>query len=298
MSVDMQSEVQQHELRKQQMQEELQKQKAAYSQLTSDEKIDKLLDMNTITQININQLSSQIGTFCQAMNLRLGNIEENVDKIDAAQKSMAQDVKKTDEEVGRLKAEISELKDFVQKTKVETINRDVHGRRYNLIFGNVRDAGAWEAVDKTEFLVRELLHKINTPVDDNDVDEWDPDTVVIKEAHRLPQNPVKFKFTKKDGDSAQERTKCRLIVAKFELMTDVNIILKKCRNLQKVNNGKATYKRYYIDRHLPKCLQVQKNDLKSEFKQMKQDGKKTRFRYNFDTAQMYLIDAKKDKSTN
>ena len=58
MSVDMQSEVQQqHELRKQQMQEELQKQKAAYSQLTSDEKIDKLLDTKTITQINMNQLS-------------------------------------------------------------------------------------------------------------------------------------------------------------------------------------------------------------------------------------------------
>ena len=52
MSVDMQSEVQQHELRRQQMQQELQKQKAAYSELTSDEKIDKLLDMNTITQIN------------------------------------------------------------------------------------------------------------------------------------------------------------------------------------------------------------------------------------------------------
>ena len=246
----------------------------------------------------MNQLTSQIGTFCQTMNLRLGSIEGNVERIDAAQKSTTQNIKKTDEEVGILKAEISELKNFVQKTKVETINRDVHSRRYNLVFGNVKDAGAWEAADKTEFLVRELLHKINTPVDDNDVDVWDPDTVVIKEAHRLPQNPVKFKFAEKDDNSTQKRAKCRLIVAKFELMTDINIILKKCRNLQKVNNGKATHERFYIDRHLPKCLQDQKNDLKPEFKQMKKDGKKPRFRYNFNTAQMYLIDAKKDKYTN
>ena len=90
------------------------------------------------------------------------------------------------------------MEEFVKQTKIDTVNKEVHGRRYNLIFGNIKDDGAWETPEKAEKLIRELLHKINVPANENDRDSLYPDNIVIKEVHRHPQNPLKFNFSGKN----------------------------------------------------------------------------------------------------
>ena len=88
------------------------------------------------------------------------------------------------------------------------------------------------------------------------------------------------------------------MVVKFALMQNINSIFKLTPNLQKLNEGKQTYERYYIDRHLPKCLQDQKKGLRDEFYKLKNAGKKPSYKYDLETASMYIKvkDDKKDDS--
>ena len=249
------------------------------------------MDLSIVSQINFNNLTRQITTFCTAADKRLGKVENQIDDLQKAQKRTSNDVEGNTTEVKELKSKVSVLEKFVTQTKIDTINKDVHSRRYQLLFGNADDNGVWEKANDTEKLVKDILQKINTPVDDNDVDVWDHSSVVITKAHRLPRNPLNFDYVSENGHPRR-----RMIVAKFELMTDVNIILKKCRNLQNLNVGKRTHERIYIDRHLPKVLQEQKKKLKTTYDNMKKEGKKPRFKYDYEKAQMYLIDGKAQKN--
>ena len=279
-------------LRDRLLKEEMNKQKEENSNLTSEEKIDKLLYANAMTNFSLNHLSTSINAFCATVNTRMLKIEGDVKTLQEGQIAAASDAEDTKTRVTTLENKVTELQKFVTKTKVETINKDVHYRRYNLVFGGVNDKGAWETQAESEALVRDLIQKINFPVNEADRAHfdhlWDPESIVIKEVHRLPQNPLKFNFSGKNNEG-KPQSKNRLLVAKFELMTDISNIIKRSPNLKKINEGKPSHDRIYIDRHLPKCLNDQKKALRSQFNQMKRDGKKPRFRYNFDNGNMYLL---------
>ena len=102
-----------------------------------------------------------------------------------------------------------------------------------MVFGNIEDNGGWEAQGTSIVKVREFLHSINQQEYDSDgneiYDEWNPGTVVIKEAHRLPQDPAKFHFIKDNDNQIQgpPRRRNRLLVARFVCYRDIGVIFRK-----------------------------------------------------------------------
>ena len=191
------------------------------------------------------------------------------------------------------------LREEIKILKVNEINRDVHSRRFNMVFGNIEDNGGWEAQGTSIVKVREFLHSINQQEYDSDgneiYDEWNPDTVVIKEAHRLPQDPAKFHFIKDNDNQIQgpPRRRNRLLVARFECYTDIGVIFRKCKNLKSINAKKPKFYRQFVDRHYPKAVQAQKENLKTEFNKLKAEGLKPGYHYDMRTATLSVVPRKK-----
>lgn len=268
--------------------EEINKQRDLNKNLSLNDKLEKLLDISSANQFRLNLVNANLAAFCESAEKRFKAVEEKVERIESDVATNSSAINNQNLKIEKLESQISELQDFVVKTKIETVNKEVHGRRYNLIFGNIKDSCAWETPEKAEKLVRELLHEINFPVNDQDTNMLHPNDIVIKEVHRLPQNPMKFNFSGFNEKSKKPQSKNRLMVVKFAMMTDIDMILRKSPNLKKINDGRLPHERYYIDKHLPKCLQDQKNKLRTQFNQLKKDGKKPRFRYDLETASMFI----------
>ena len=236
-------------------------------------------------------LSTQMTDIKDTLGKQITDIKSDVSTLKEARNEDQKSMKATNMEVDTLRKELNGMKIYVKQAKIREINQDVHSRRFNLIVGNLPDEGAWEAQSTSMSKVRSFLRLLNDTeyTEDEGViaDNWNPDAIVIKEAHRLPQDPSKMAVLETEGQRQTPVSKRnRLMVVKFESMIDINIILKKCRHLKLINGDKPVHKRYFVERHLPRVLQNKKKTLKGEFNQLKTEGRRPGYRYDVNSGTM------------
>ena len=281
------------------------------SAMNMNEKLDAVLKFNCniarcMQSLKVD-LNHKFEEFSKSMGERVEKVENDMIMV-KAQCNETLTLKSTansnSNEINALKERVNELEEEAKKRKVEELKNAVHARRYNLVIGNLSDRRAWESRETSLKLVREFLHSINEPINDRDTDIWNPDDVIIKEAHRLPQNPDSYfkSSSQKPGDTeniADNRVMAksfnRRMVVKFDNLMDIRIILKKCCNLKTINNGKPKFEKLYVERHLPKELQAQRVNLRPEFNRLKREGKKPKFEFDFSEGKMMIIEEPKKR---
>ena len=263
--------------------------------MSMEEKVNLILTKAISNENKIDDLradlTQQMTDIKTSLTKRIDSIDTRVTDVENCCSSNSKDISATNSEVAFLREEI-------QKLKINETNNGVHFRRFNLICGNLLDNGGWEPQGTSIAKVREFLRSLNLPEYDDQgiqVDDWNPDAITIKEAHRLPQDPSKFNFFKVDERvQGPPKRRNRLMVVRFECFTDIGMILNKCKHLQTINASKPKYYRQFVDRHYPKSVQLQKEDLKDEFKTLKDEGKKPSFYYDISTATMKVTCRKKE----
>ena len=245
--------------------------------LSMEQKIDKLLEFNVHIAKAVKNVDNALQDVQTSLSTKIEAVEAEVTTV----KQTAEDNKT---EVAAMRTEIDDLKTYVKNAKIREINQAVHGRRYDIIISRLPDANTWEPAGKSIEIVRKFLRDINIadPDDPNNNDDWDPDSVVIKEAHRLPQNPIQT-FISGNRENTR-RTWPRPMIVRLDSMLDKRIIKKKCKNLKILNQGKDKNNRIYVDDHWPSDVAKQRKDLRADFNRLKAEGKKPRFRYNIETA--------------
>ena len=264
--------------------------KVELNRLSVDEKINFLIK-NMVMKSDLTVLKDGISTQIQALS---STLNEAIDNVQAQVAVLKEDrdadrnaATNTKNDVEVLKSEMKVMQEYVVKAKRNERNQGVHNRRYNLVFGNLIDERSWESGSTSITKVRNFLkHLQDCEIASSEselADDWNPDAIVIKEAHRLPQNPADLKPIEA-GKSAN-----RLMVAKFECMTDIGIILSKCKYLKTINERRPKHTRYFVERHYPKEVQQQKKNLKDEFERLRAEGKKPGYKYNVETASMCVV---------
>lgn len=136
--------------------EEICKQRQINSCLSTEDKIAKLLDVAYINQFNLNCLNANLHSFIESAERRFKAVESKVDYIEKTVTTNSSTITTHSAQIQSLETKVKEMEEFVKQTKIDTVNKEVHGRRYNLIFGNIKDDGAWETPEKAEKLIREL----------------------------------------------------------------------------------------------------------------------------------------------
>lgn len=257
--------------------------------LTMDQKMNLLLE-NMVMKSDLNAWKESLSTEMKGISTQLNNkldaVQGQVDGLVADRALDRETLTTTTDEVTELKQEVNEMKKYIKQSKIRERNHDVHSRRFNLIVGNLLDDGSWESQSLSMSKVRTFLRQLHSlEIEEDQADNWNPDAIVIKEAHRLPQDPNKLR----SSAPGSTRSKNRLMIVKFECMTDISIILSKCKLLKTINEGKPTHKRLFVDRHYPKAVQEQKQALKDAFIKLKAEGKKPSYKYDISTATMRLI---------
>ena len=251
------------------------------STLTMEEKIDKLLEFNVHISRNMKKVANDVEEVKNSLSTKIDAVKEDVEEV-----KQAAEVNK--DNISIMRTELDELKDYVKNAKIRETNLAVHNRRYDLIAYRLEDPNTWETATQSIEKVRKFLHDINIrdPDDPNDNDIWDPDSVVIKEAHRLPQNPLQL--AKNAAGEEVQRTWPRPMIFRLVSMLDKRIILRKCKNLKVVNRGKDKSKHIYVDDHWPSEVAKQRKALRTQFNTLKTDGKKPKMLYDITTATTYI----------
>ena len=260
--------------------------------LSLEEKVNLILQKTISNESKMDSMKSELSEKISTLN---ENLTKQINEVDNRVTTVQTSCNSNTEEIKTVNSELALLRNEVSRMKINEINRDVHSRRFNLVVGNIKDDGGWEAPGTSMVKVRQFLHSINQQEFDEDgnqvYDGWNPDTIVIKEAHRLPQDPTKFSFINNGDERARPRN--RLMVMRLECYTDVGIILRKCRHLKSLNAKKPKHYRQFVDRHYPKSVQVQKDGLKNEFNELKAEGLKPMYRFDVKTASMSVVARKK-----
>ena len=256
--------------------------------MSTDDKINLILQKTLSNEINMANMKTELSNEISSMR---DDLTKKIETVDKRVTTVQDSCNANTEEIKTANDELAILRDEVRTLKINEINNGVHSRRYNLVIGNLKDERGWETAGVSMMKVREFLRSINLKEFDESgyevEDHWNPDAIIIKEAHRLPQDPSKFSFIKHTDASPRPRN--RLMVIRLESYTDVGVILRKCKHLQSVNGNKPKHYKQFVDRHYPKCVQAQKDDLKTEFNKLRAEGKKPIYRYNIKTASMTVV---------
>ena len=248
------------------------------SELTMEQKIDKLLDFNLHITKAVKKIDNDMQDMRNSLSTKIDAVKEEVDAVKETAETNKNDISK-------MKSRLNELETYVKHAKIRDLNQAVHGRRYDLIAYRLADPNTWETAGKSIEIVRQFLHDLNN-ADPDENNTWDPNSVVIKEAHRLPQNPLQL--VKNASGEEIERTWPRPMIFRLVSMLDKRIILSKCKNLKIINQGKNKNNHIYVDDHWPSEVAKQRKALRVQFNQLKTDGKKPKMRYNVATATTYI----------
>ena len=260
------------------------------TKLSMEEKMNLLLN-NVVMKQDMKALETTLSTKMEEistqLNEKLDDVQAQIDDVDKRQKLDSATLAATIKDVAVLQDDAVEIRKYIADSKIRDTNQAVHNRRYNLIFGNLDDVRAWESQGSSIVKVRTFLNNLKEAEFANaegHVSDWNPDAIVIKEAHRLPQDPAKIHPPRR----GVKRSTNRPMVIKFECMTDISMILSKCKYLRFMNEGRLAHERFFVDRHYPKEVQLQKQSLKGKFNKLKAEGKKPVYKYDITTASMIV----------
>ena len=253
------------------------------SELNMEQKIDMLLEFNVHISKAVKKIDNDMQDMKNSLSTKIEAVKEDV----VAVRETAETNK---DDITEMRSKLNELETYVKHAKIRELNQAVHGRRYDLIAYRLADPNTWETAAKSTEIVRQFLHDLNN-ADPDESNNWDPNSVVIKEAHRLPQNPLQL--VKNASGEEVQRTWPRPMIFRLVSMLDKRIILSKCKNLKILNQGKVKNNHIYVDDHWPSEVAKQRKALRAQFNKLKTDGKKTQMRYNVATATTY-IETKED----
>ena len=240
------------------------------SELNMEQKIDMLLEFNVHISKAVKKIDNDMQDMKNSLSTKIEAVKEDV----VAVRETAETNK---DDITEMRSKLNELETYVKHAKIRELNQAVHGRRYDLIAYRLADPNTWETAAKSTEIVRQFLHDLNN-ADPDESNNWDPNSVVIKEAHRLPQNPLQL--VKNASGEEVQRTWPRPMIFRLVSMLDKRIILSKCKNLKILNQGKVKNNHIYVDDHWPSEVAKQRKALRAQFNKLKTDGKKPKMRYN------------------
>ena len=246
--------------------------------LTTDEKLDKILQFNVLMSQQFkateNKLVRKMETFEKKIDAKLSDLDE---KILNCQASNAATNSKADNNTLEITNLRNELNAHISSYKKAATLKELKSREHNLIIGNLPDQAVWETREQSMKAVRDFLTELFA-VNSEENPYYDPECIEIEDAHRVPQSPVSFFKENTNGR--------RKMVFRVKTIMDKKNILKRCCDLKTINARKTT--KLYVDRHYPKAMQDQQKILRGKFNQLRKDKKSPKFKVDFDKAEMCI----------
>lgn len=252
--------------------------------LSLDEKINKLLKFNAAMGSHLmtfeTKIEERLSALETSVNSKVESLTEDVDNLKSATNENKVRADNNAAEIVKLR---QELESHVSDVKKKAVLRDLKSREHNLVIGNIPDGNAWETRERSMQLVRKFLKDlfaINSQKNDN----FDPNTIVIEDAHRIPQNPTTFFQTNENGR--------RKMVIRVSTILEKQLILKRCVDLKVLNLNKTKYEKLFVDKHYPKEMQDQQKILRPKFNEFRKNKVKVKFSVDFNSAQLCIKDDK------
>ena len=116
--------------------DQIDEQRHINSSLTIEDKIGKLLDITYCNQYDLKCLNANLNTFIVNAEKRFNAVESKVDVIEEDVACQSSTIETHSDEILTLKTKMKEMEDFVKQTKIDTMNKEVHGKALQL--------GVWE----------------------------------------------------------------------------------------------------------------------------------------------------------
>ena len=253
---------------------------------TINAKLDKILTFNckiseTLNNLKI-ELTDKMNELSDSLTKRIKSNENDIIDLKSSIEPLQVKANQNANETEKLRKELNK---HIQQVKKEAVLRDLKSRELNIMIGNIPDSNKWEDRNQSMKLVRNFLANLFSH-DDNDHSHYNPGDIVIVDAHRVPQNPIKF-FT------STQKKKSRTLIFKVQTYMEMKTIMMRAKNLKKINEHANQENRIYIKRHLPRIMQDQEQQLRPKFNDLRGQGKKPKFSIDFDTAEIYIeVDGK------
>ena len=239
--------------------------------------------MGEINEAMLTKIAELLDAKLKPINDKLANFDEfkedfNQFKLDYNTKSTQQD-----EEIAHIRNNTADVADKLNEHSKEqariNLLKEYYDKRYNLVILGISDTQDYEKKTQTLHLARNALRDVlNYP-------NWD--SVIIRDAHRLPQ------VKKQQTTGVQTRRSViespRPIIIRLCSVLDKAEIFDCVRNITEYNSSITNEnERVYISDHLPKVMGAQKKALLPKAKRAKELKKKVNWRVDFRTADFCL----------
>ena len=128
------------------------------SSMSMEAKINLILSKVVANDTKMDSMKLDLTQQISSLN---NTLTQQIKQVDKRVSSVINDCHSNTDAINSTNNELTLLRDEVKILKINEINRDVHSRRFNMVFGNIEDNGGWEAQGTSTAKVRELLHSIN-----------------------------------------------------------------------------------------------------------------------------------------